>query len=219
MLRIWLKVCAATIAAAWVAAHAEESAQRISGEVVAIDGAMLQMKSHTGESMTIKLADNVTFSARSKADIAKITAGAFVGTTAIPQPDGTLKATEVHVFPEAMRGTGEGHHPADSTPGSTMTNATVTNVGKRSSGGSTMTNASVANLAESGGAEAMKLTYKGGEQTVVIPAGTPIMMMERGDRSLLVPGAHIVVTTRKQLDGTLTSDRLIVGKDGFVPPP
>jgi hypothetical protein len=205
----------ATLCSAWGSAYAQ--AQRIGGDVIAIDNGQLQMKSRAGETVAVKLAPTTSVSARSRADLATITPGAFVGTTAIPQPDGTLRATEVHIFPESMRGTGEGHRPYDSTPGGTMTNATVSSVARQGAG-STMTNATVSNVGGAAGSRTMKLTYKGGEKTVVIPVDTPIVTVEPGDRSLLVPGAHIVVTATKQADGTLMSDRVTVGKDGLVPP-
>src|ERR1035437_6622125 len=107
---------------------AQSTTQRIHGDVVALDGASLQIKSLEGESLTVKLTDDVRLTAVSRADLKAITEGSFVGATAVPQPDGTLKATEVHIFPESMRGTGEGHRPMDSQPGSTMTNATVARV-------------------------------------------------------------------------------------------
>jgi hypothetical protein len=104
------------------------------------------VKSDTGQLVTVRLVDNVRVSARSGADLYAITPNAFVGTTAIPQPDGTLLAVDAHVFPESMRGTGEGHRPMDTEPGSTMTNATVTSVAMagRAASHNTLTNAVVA---------------------------------------------------------------------------
>jgi hypothetical protein len=118
----------------------------------------------------------------------------------VPQADGTLRAVEVHVFPDSMRGTGEGHRPWDLQPGSTMTNATV------------------AKVDESGGARKLSLKYKDGEKTVVVPPGTPVVRMEPGDRSRLVPGAHVFVIASRQPDSPLVAERLNVGKDGLVPP-
>ena len=130
------------------------------------------------------------------------------------QSDGTLRAVEVHVFPDSMRGTGEGHRPWDLQPGSTMTNATVAKVdetgGEAQSGGtgSTMTNATVAKVDDSGGARKLSLKYKGGEKTVVVPPGTPVVRIEPGDRSKLVPGAHVFAIASRQPDGTLVAERL-----------
>jgi hypothetical protein len=213
-------LAAATLLTAWSSTQAQAQSQRIGGDIISVDNAQLQMKSRAGEAVTVKLAPTLNVSGRSQGSLAMITPGAFLGTTAIPQPDGTLKATEVHIFPESMRGTGEGYRPYESTPGGTMTNATVSSVGRAGStaSGSTMTNATVAGVGDSAGTRTMKLTYKGGEKTVVIPSGTPIVMVEAGDRSLLVPGAHIVITATRGPDGALTTDRIMVGKGGLAPP-
>jgi hypothetical protein len=141
--------------------------------------------------------------------------GAFIGTTAVPQPDGTLRAIEVHVFPDSMRGTGEGHRPWDLRPGSTMTNATVSKMataeGKSSS---TMTNATVAKVA----GRKLMLKYQGGEKTVVVPSNATVVKLEPGDRSQLRTGAHLFAIASRQSDGTLRAERITVGKDGVVPP-
>ena len=196
------------------------TSQRIRGDVVAVHGKDLDVKTSAGQMVTVRMADNVRVSARSAASPDALATGAFIGTTAVEQPDGTLEAVEVHVFPESMRGTGEGHRPMDTEPGSTMTNATVTNVAAapKPAPHSTMTNATVANVAPGGSARKLTLQYKGGEKTVVVGDGVPVVMVEAGDPSMLVPGAHIVVTAAKQLDGTLTTDRISVGKNGIVPP-
>jgi hypothetical protein len=201
-------------------ACAQSPGQRIRGDIVSLDGQNLKLTTNSGESLTVKLGSNYSVSARSRADPASIATGAYVGTTAVPMPDGTLMALEVHVFPESMRGTGEGHRPMDVMPGSTMTNATVTAVEPAGKGAaaSTMTNATVANVARADQGRKMLLKYPGGEKVVVVPKETPIVMVEPGDRSLLVPGAHIVVTAARQPDGSLSADRVTVGKDGLVPP-
>ena len=217
---------AALLAGAAVAQQpvAPPAQQHVRGDVVALKGDALEVKSSSGEAVKLKLADNAGVSLVSKADVGSIGDGAFVGTTAVPQADGTLRAVEVHVFPDSMRGTGEGHRPWDLQPGSTMTNATVAKVddsgGEAQSGGtgSTMTNATVAKVDESGGARKLSLKYKDGEKTVVVPPGTPVVRLEPGDRSKLVPGAHVFVIASRQPDGTLIAERLNVGKDGLVPP-
>lgn len=201
-------------------AHGQTASQRIRGDIEAVNGHDLALKTGTGQLVTVRLTDNVRVSARSAADLGAIKPGAFVGTTAIPQPDGTLSAVEVHVFPESMRGTGEGHRPMDTAPGSTMTNATVTSVtaAGKAVRRNTMTNATVADVAASGRGLRITLKYKDGEKTVVVADDVPVVMVEPGDASMLVPGAHVVVTTSKQLDGMLTSDRITVGRNGLVPP-
>jgi hypothetical protein len=166
------------------------------------------------------MTDNLRVSARGAADLASIVPGSFIGTTAVAEPDGTLKAVEVHVFPESMRGTGEGHRPMETEqPGSTMTNATVTSVAPaQAAPRSTMTNATVTSVAPAGSARRLTLKYKDGEQTVVVGDNVPVVTVEAGDPSMLVPGAHVVVNAARQLDGTLTTDRISVGKNGIVPP-
>ena len=201
-------------------ARGETSRERIHGDVIALRGHDLELKAGAGQIVTVRLADQVRVSARSAAHLGAIAPGAFIGTTAIPQPDGTLSAVEVHIFPESMRGTGEGYRPMDAMPGNTMTNATVTNVAadERAGARNTMTNATVADVAVGGQGRRLTLKYKGGEKTVVVAPSVPVVTIEPGDVSMLVPGAHVLVTATKQLDGTLTSERISVGKNGLVPP-
>ena len=212
-------LCALALCAGAGSLPAQTGVRKISGEVVALDGQKLEVKPAQGAVLTLKLADNVRLTARSAADPARLTAGAFIGTTAVAQPDGTLRAREVHVFAEAMRGTGEGHRPMATEPGSTMTNATIASVGGHDRPASnTMTNATVADISAGAHSRRLTLTYKGGEKVVIVPEGVPIVMVEPGDRSLLTPGAHVVVFAAPQPDGALLAERVTVGKNGFVPP-
>lgn len=201
-------------------AYGQTAPQRIRGAIEALNGHDLVLKTGTGQVVTVRLTDNVRVSARSAADLGAIKPGAFVGTTATRRSDGTLSAVEIHVFPESMRGTGEGHRPMDTAPGSTMTNATVTRVtpAEKSVARNTMTNATVADVSASGHGRRITLKYKDGEKTVVVGDAVPVLMVEPGDASMLVRGAHVVVTASKQLDGALTSDRITVGRNGLVPP-
>jgi len=174
--------------------------QRIRGEAVALDGLSLQIKSRTGEIITVKLAETYTVTAVVKIDIDHIVPGAFVGAASMPQPDGTQRALEVLVFPESRRGSGEGHYPWDLQPGSMMTNATVADVVKVDKD------------------RRMTLKYKDGEKTVLVPADVPIVTFEPGERAMLKPGAHLLLTATRQPDGSLTAGGVAVGKDGLVPP-
>lgn len=215
-------VCALFALALFAAAgslRAQTGLEKISGEVVALDGVQLRVKSEGETVRSIELADKLRLSARSAADPAQLKAGAFVGTTAVAQPDGTLLAREVHIFPESMRGSGEGHRPMDTEPGSTMTNATIATVGDQNHrSGGTSSDATVADVSASAHARRLTLSYKGGEKTVVVPEGVPIVMVEPADRALLAPGAHVVVFAARQADGSLVAERVTVGKNGFVPP-
>ncbi|HEX6137559.1 MAG TPA: hypothetical protein VF059_07860 [Casimicrobiaceae bacterium] len=174
--------------------------RRIRGDVVALDGLKLQVLERSGERLAIDLDGNYGVTAVVRIDIAAIKQGSYVGTATMPQPGGTLRSLEVVVFPESGRGSGEGHYPWDLRPGSMMTNATV------------------AQIAEVGKDRRMTLKYKDGEKVVTVPADAPIVTLEPGDRALVKPGAHVLFSATPRPDGTLTAARLLVGKDGLVPP-
>ena len=188
-------VCAAALAQT----PTPNSTQRLRGSVESFDGSTLVMKERSGEVMRLALADNFSVSEVMPIAVSSIQVGSFIGTAAVAGTDGRLSALEVLVFPEAARGTGEGHGPWDLQPGSTMTNATVSDM-VVTSGGQTLT-----------------LRYKDGEKTIVVPAGIPIVTLKPGDRSLLVPGAKLLVTAQAR-DGKRTALRAAVGRDGFTPP-
>jgi len=214
---------AAAIGACTIAcgfAQAQTPATRIRGDIASVSATALQLKADSGQAIAVRLADKYTVSARSRADVGKIVPGTYLGTTAVPGPDGTLVATEVHIFPESMRGTSEGHRPMDPASGGTMTNATVAAVGagRPAAAGRTMTNATVAAVASGDQETRMTLRYGGGEKVVAIPKDTPIVTVEPGDASMLVAGAHVVVSGARQNDGSMLVDRIFVGKDGFIPP-
>ena len=134
-----------------------------------------------------------------KASMADIKPGSFIGSAATPQADGSQKALEVHIFPEAMRGTGEGHRPYF-IPNSTMTNGTAGNAVKAVDG------------------DAIMVSYKGGEKKILVPAGEPIVRYEIGDRSDLKPGAAFTILSAvKKSDGSLETSRVNVGRNGAVP--
>jgi len=179
---------------------AQPAARRIRGDIASIEGPKLQVVTRTGDKVAIELDDKYSVSAVVPADVATIKPGTYVGTATMPQPDGTQRALEVLIFPEAARGSGEGHYPWDLQPGSMMTNATV------------------AQILSIDQAHRMTLKYKDGEQTVAVPAGAPIVTLEPGDRAMLKPGAHVIVSATPRADGVLTASRVTVGKDGLVPP-
>lgn len=197
MLRRHLLAAALAITGA-VSAHAQE-AVRIRATIDAANGDKLSLTTRTGDKTTLVLAPNLVVTVIVPVKLEDIKPNSFIGTAAMPQPDGTQRALEVHVFPESMRGTGEGFRPFDLQPQSTMTNGTVGSV--TGTVGRTL-----------------KVTYKGGEQTIVVPPETPIVTYEPGSRDLLTPGAHIIVFGQKAVDGTVTAMRISVGKNGLVPP-
>jgi hypothetical protein len=174
---------------------------RIRGTIEAVDGPMLSIKARDGSDVKVKVTDNVNVVGLVKASLADIKPGSFVGSAALPEQDGSWKAVEVHIFPEAMRGTGEGDRPYDYKPKSTMTNGTV---------GDTVTKVS---------GSTMTLKYKEGEKKIDITPETVIVMYVPGNKSELKPGAKIYIPgANKQADGTLETPRVNVGRDGVTPP-
>jgi len=207
----------ATLLAALAAAGSSSAQEHVRGTVMSLEGDVLKVQIAAGKVQELRLAPDAGVALVDRADLGGIVPGSFIGTTAVPGPGGKLRAVEVHVFPESMRGVGEGHRPWDLKPGSSMTNATVAGVTGAKGPGS-MTNATVAKVSGDGGARTLRLEYKGGEQTVDVPAGVPVVKLEPGDRSALLPGAHVFVIAARAADGTLTAQRLSVGRNGVVPP-
>ncbi|QNB07943.1 hypothetical protein G5S34_15025 [Herbaspirillum frisingense] len=171
----------------------------IRGAIVSVAADKLVVKSNRGGEQTIALDKDTRVAAISLANINDIKPGSYIGAAGIPQPDGSQKALEVHVFPPAMAGTGDGHRPFDLAPNSTMTNGTVGDV--VASNGRTLT-----------------LKYKDGEKKIVVPDDVPIVNIEAGERSMLVAGAKVVVRARKNPDGSLTAASVSVGRNGITPP-
>jgi len=174
---------------------------RVRGTIERVEGQTLVVKSREGAELKVVLADNALVVAIVKASLSDIKQGSFVGFTGMPQADGSQKAVEVHIFPEAMRGTGEGHRPWDLRPQSTMTNA---NVEQTVAGvdGHTLT-----------------LKYKDGEKKIIVVPETAIVTYVPGDKSELKPGVKIfIAAANKQSDGTLQAPRVNFGKDGLTPP-
>lgn len=194
--RLLALVCGLALAGAALA----QSPTRVRGSITSLDGQVLSVKSRDGSDIKIKLADTYTVAAVVPIKMADIKAGSYIGAAAMKQADGSMQAIEVLVFPEAMRGTGEGHYPWDLMPESTMTNATVEAV------------------VDSAKGRDMSLTYKDGKQKITVPASAPIVTFEPGDKSLLVPGALIFIGAQRGADGSLSAGRVAVGKNGFKPP-
>ena len=177
-----------------------QSANRVRGTVASLDGTALHVAATGGRTVSITLSDSYSVTALVPAKLPDVQAGSFIGIAADTQPDGTLVAKEVHIFPEAMRGAGEGHRGFDLGPQSTMTNGTVGNEVKGASG------------------DTLTVAYKGGEKIIVVPPSAPVVMFAPGEKAMLVPGAHVIVQAQATTGGTLTAERVTVGKDGLVPP-
>jgi hypothetical protein len=194
--------------AAWCATAA---AQPVRGSIEAFDGNVLTLRSNTGAEFKLTLTENALIVAVVKASMADIKEGTFLGSAAIPQPDGSQKALEVHIFPEQMRGTGEGHRPYAPVPNGTMTNGTMTS--------GAMTNGEVSGSTVEGvDGSTIVVAYKDGEKKIVVPPNVPIVRYEIGSKGDLKVGARFTVgATTKKPDGTLEASRINVGREGVVP--
>ena len=190
----------ATILAAPLARAQESPTVRVRGTIERVEGPIYVIKARDGAELKLTVADNAQIAGVVKASLSDIKQNAFVGVTSMPQHDGTLSAIEVHIFPEAMRGTGEGHYPWDLQPQSTMTNASVDQIDTAADG------------------RTLTLKYKDGEKKITVPANTPIVSYVPGDRSDIKPGAKVFIVAVKQADGTLQGRAWRVGRDGITPP-
>ena len=210
-------LAAALILASGMAGAQPAQPSRIPGDLIALKGGTVTIKSAAGETLEIALAEPLRVLAVSQTDFSAIKPGAYVAVTALPQADGSLLASRINIFPESMRGVGEGHRPMAALPGNTMTNATVATVAG-SPGGNTMTNATVTTVADATQVRYLTVHYPGGNKQVLVPPGLPIMLLEAVERSKLVPGAHLIVTATR-LDGAgWIANSITVGKDGSIPP-
>jgi hypothetical protein len=171
----------------------------VRGAITAVSDDSIKVHTNRGEDLTIRINKDTQVRAVTLAKITDIQPGSYIGTAATPLPDGSLKALEVHVFPPAMAGTGDGHRAWDLGPKSSMTNGTVGDL-------------VVAN------GRTLTLKYKGGEKKVVVPDDVPIVNLEPGDRSLLAVGTKVVLFAKKEADASLSAGFISAGKNGVTPP-
>jgi hypothetical protein len=182
-------------------AYADGTPVRVRGTVVSLEGTKLVVHPKTGDNVTITLNDNYGAVAVVKASMADVKEGTFIGTATVTQPDSSLNSVEVVVFPDKMRGTGEGHYPWDLGGKSMMTNATVSNAVKGVDG------------------QTITVAYKGGEKKIDVPANVPVVTLVPGsDKADIKPGVIVFVPTQKQEDGSLHAGAVLFGKDGLTPP-
>ena len=172
---------------------------RIRGTVEKLEGNTMVVKTAAGQA-TVKLADNYGVMGVAKSSLSEVQSGRYIGTTTVGERNGALVALEIHIFPEAMRGVGEGYRDWDLRPNSKMTNAAV------------------ADIASVGKDRVMTLKYKDGEKKVLVPQNATVVAFQPTEKSSLKPGAHIFAVTQKQPDGSLTAARVNVGLNGQVPP-
>ena len=190
----------ALLLAAAPTASAQDAPVRVRGTVERVEGDVYVVKARSGGELKVKLADNAMIVALIKASLADIKQGSYVGVSGMPQADGSQKALEVHIFPDAMRGTGEGHRGWDLQPSSTMTNGAVEQTSASAEG------------------QMLTLKYKDGEKKIIVSPDTPIVIYVPGDKSELKPGTPIFISAAsKQPDGSLVTPRVNVGR-GVAPP-
>jgi hypothetical protein len=193
-------LAAGMIFAAAASVLAQPAAVRVRGTIEKVDGGTLTVKTREGDTVKVKLPDNVGVAGVVKRTLADIKPNDFVGIAAMPQAGKPSRALEVLIFPEAMRGTGEGHRGWDLMPESTMTNAAVAETVKQVDG------------------QVVTLKYKEGQQSFVVAPETPIVSFAPGEKSELKPGAVIFISgATKADDGSLSAARVTVGRE--VPPP
>ncbi|WP_458096996.1 hypothetical protein [Roseomonas sp. WA12] len=179
---------------------AQGAPRRIRGTIDSVSGRDMTVTTREGEKVRIRLAENAGVSALRKLQLSEIAPGSFIGTAAEPGPDGVWRALEVLVFPEAMRGTGEGHFAWDLTPTSSMTNATVDSAVQGNDGRS------------------LTLTARGQQIRVLVPPDVPVVTLIPAAMEDLKPGAQVFLSATPGSDGALNAARVTVARDGVVPP-
>ena len=173
---------------------------RVRGTIESVDGDVLSVKSRSGEDVKLHVASDARVAGITQIALSDIKVGSFIGTTTVPGPDGGQNAVEVHVFPESMRGTGEGSRPYDLKPNSSMTNATV------------------ATSVVGNDGHTLLVKYKDGEKKVFVSSDTPVVTYVPGEKSDLKAGAKIVAFIKPLPDGSFETSRISVGRDGLTPP-
>jgi hypothetical protein len=199
MTRIFATVLLAAFSALALAQNPAPPA-RVRGTVEKIDNLVMTVKAPDGGTVSVKLAENYTVVGVSRAKLEDIGSGKFIGTATLGERNGGLVALEVHIFPEAMRGVGEGHYAWDLKPDSKMTNGNVADV--KSVGKDRM----------------LTVQYKGGEQKVLVPSKARVVVFGPADRKELKKGAHIFCVAQRAPDGSLSAARVNVGLKGITPP-
>jgi hypothetical protein len=195
-------IALATVMATSLAAIAQQppTPTRVRGTIEKVDGEVLSVKSRSGDDVKLRMTGDMRVVGIVKISLADVKLGSFIGTTTVPGPDGRQNAVEIHVFPEDMRGTGEGSRPYDLRPNSTMTNATVAETVAGNDG------------------QNLLIKYKDGEKKVVVAPDTPVVTYVPADRSELKSGARIIAFVKQLPDGSFETNRVSVGRDGLTPP-
>jgi len=196
-----LVIVAAVVASSiYAIAQQPPTPSRLRGTVEAVDGDLLSVKSRSGEDFKLHMTGDMRVVGIAKIALSDVKVGSFIGATTVPGPDGGAKAIEVHLFPEDMRGTGEGSRPFDLRPNSTMTNATVAETVAGNDG------------------HTLLIKYKDGEKKVSVSPDTPVVTYVPASKSDLKAGAKGIAAMKKLPDGSFETNRVSVGRDGLTPP-
>ena len=199
--RLFTAFCLVLLACPALAQAPRGTPTRIRGTVIRLDGHMLLVHSREGENLSITLAPDFTVSAVVKKQLSDIRNGDFVASTSVRGADGRLRAVEVHILPNTLRGVvREGQFPWGLVPHDLMTNATLAGITTAPQG------------------RVLHVTWKGGSAEIAVPPGAPIVGFAPGDASLLKPGAAVFVGALKKPDGTLFAARVTAEKNGVKPP-
>ncbi len=197
MMKSLLTGLALTLTVAATTARADDIV-RYRGTIEKVDGSTLTVKPRTGDPVTVTFSGDTKILAATSGKLADIKSESYIGTAAIPQPDGTQKALQVTVFSSSLRGTADGHYPWDLGSNSTMTNGAI------------------GSLSGTDG-RTLLVKYQGGEKKVVVPEDVPVTLVDPGEKSIVVVGAKVVAFTKAGADGKLNAAVLIVGRNGAVP--
>lgn len=182
-----------------VASAQNPAPAHVRGTIADLDGTTLSIKAPDGTPITVHLAPGAKIIAATKASLVDVTPGSFVGIANVG-PNGLQDALEVHIFPKAMRGTGEGQKPWDLAGHSRMTNGTA------------------GTKVESYDGQDLTVTYKGGESTIQVRPNTPVIRLEPGVAADLKTGATVFVRDGiPQSDGSFLAESIVVGKGGAKP--
>ena len=200
LLRPLFAVAMVAASSLYAIAQQPPAPSRVRGTIEGVDGDVLVVKSRSGEGVTLHMTGDIRVVGITRISLSDIKVGSFIGTTTVPGPDGIQNAVEVHVFPENMRGTGEGSRPYDLKPNSSMTNATV------------------AESVVGNDGHTLLIKYKDGEKKVVVSPETPVVTYVPAEKSDLKAGAKVIAFMKKLPDGSLETNRVSVGRDGLTPP-
>jgi hypothetical protein len=172
----------------------------VTGEILQFGGGTLKLKGMANDQLTLAVPEGMRVTALTKIDFSELKKDDYVAVSAVEQADGTLRAIGVRIFPEQLRGVAEGHHSYPGGPDNRMTNATIAAI-----------------IGDVKG-RTFKVTYKGGEKTVMVPEDAPVMRMGPGSLDMLKPGAHVSIFAEQKDDGAIEAKRISVGTGGLVPP-